>query len=253
MKALRSSVSSLLYYGAKRFGYLDLGTRILCYHRVNDEKTDYLSVPSARFREQMKFLRTEGYKSIGLGELLSGSTNGKNVVITFDDGYLDNYENAFPIMREYGFSGTIFCIGNKLGERSYLSKDQIREMGREGFEFGSHTLSHRDLPGLNLTEKRREIGESKSFLENELGERIAFFCYPRGLYDSETVELVKKAGYLAACSNRPGSNDVANGMNPYLLKRTEIAPHDSLDDFKKKLAGAYDLLHVTLHWARGKP
>ena len=253
MKALRSSLSSLLYYGAKSFGYQDYGTRILCYHRVNDEKSDYLSVSQTQFRVQMEFLKREGYQSIGLGELLNGFVNGKHVVITFDDGYLDNYENAFPIMHQYGFSGTIFCIGNKLGEPSYLSKGQMEEMSKEDFEFGSHTLSHRGLPGLNLLEKGREIIESKSFLENELGREVPFFCYPRGLYDEETIELVKEAGYLGACSNQPGSNDASNGMNPYLLKRTEIASHDSLDDFKKKLAGAYDLMHKALHLVRRRP
>ena len=252
MKALRSSLSSFFYYGAKYLGYQSRGIRILCYHRVNNEGSDYLSVSKVQFREQMRFLNEEGYRTAGLNELLNGSMNGKSVIVTFDDGYADNYEHAFPIMREFGFAGTIFCIGNKLGENFFLTKDQIREMGKEGFEFGSHTLSHRDLPTLSLLEKRREIIDSKSFLEQELGRKIAFFCYPRGFFDKETLELVKEAGYLGACSNTPGSNDSTNGMNPYLLKRTEIAPHDSLDDFKKKLAGAYDVLHRGLHWIRGR-
>ena len=77
------------------------------------------------------------------------------IVITFDDGYRDNYENAFPIMRKFGFKGVIFLIGEKVGSKDFLMKDQINEMSGAGFEFGSHTLSHRDLPSLEKQDKSR--------------------------------------------------------------------------------------------------
>ena len=172
-------------------------------------------------------------------------------MITFDDGYQDNYVNAFPVMKEFGFKGTIFCVANEIGQKGYLRKEEIKEMAKAGFEFGSHTLSHRDLPNLRRQDKVREINSSKSFLSNELQLNINFFCYPRGLYDRDSVTLVQEAGYLGACSNQPGTN---NGKsNPFLLKRTEIALHDSLFDFQKKLAGAYDWMHQALHLVRGKP
>ena len=253
---LRSSLSSIFYFSQFFLGRKDKGVRILCYHRVNNANDGYMTVSVSQFKNQMQYLSDHGYSTIGLADLLEERADNKNVIITFDDGYRDNYENAFLIMKKLGFKGTIFCIGEKIGQAGYLTKEEIREMAKSGFEFGSHTLSHRDLPTLHSTEKEREIKDSKSFLSNELELNADYFCYPRGLYDPESVELVKQAGYRAACSNAPGSNCISkNGKraNPFLLKRTEIAAIDSIDDFKKKLAGAYDFLHKVLHTVRGRP
>lgn len=243
-------LASFCYRGLQVFGS-PKGTRILCYHRVNDEKKDYLSVPVAQFRAQMKFLSEQGYHTVSLSELLAGKVDDKSVVITFDDGYLDNYEQAFPVMREYGFKGTIFLIAQKIGEDSFLKLSQIEEMGKANFEFGSHTLSHPRLITLTREQKLHELGDSKFVLEKLLGRPCDTFCYPFGQYDSETVNLVRGVGYQAACSNLPGVN--AGVPDPYLLQRTEIAGHDAVRDFELKMAGAYDLLHKMLHTLRGRP
>ncbi|MBI4358114.1 MAG: polysaccharide deacetylase family protein [Candidatus Omnitrophica bacterium] len=257
MKTLRSSLSSLIYHSKQWFGRTDAGVRILCYHRVNDQDRSYLSVPISDFEEQMRFLWEHEYETVSLAvpvslPLVARNGGGKKpIVITFDDGYRDNYENAFPIMSKFGFKGVIFLIVDRMGSDHFLTKDQIKEMSQAGFEFGSHSRSHLDLASLEREGKYHEISSSKSLLSNELGMDIRFFCYPCGRYDQESVASVKEAGYLGACSNDPGSN---NGKcDPYLLKRTEIAPHDSLYDFEKKLAGAYDWVHKTLHVIRGRP
>jgi len=249
-QALRSSLSSILYQGTRLFGRAETGTRILCYHRVNDESGDYLSVPTERFRDEMQFLADAGYQTVGLGELVQGKAGPRNVVITFDDGFRDNYENAFPILQELGFTATIFCIGNLVGHPGYLHKADILEMHREGMEFGSHTLSHPRLSTLGMGRKWWEILGSKRFLEELLRFRIDTFCYPFGDYDEESARMVRRAGYRAACSNQPGSNQ--GKTHPHLLKRTEVSGFDTLEDFKKKMAGAFDLLHQGLHWVRGR-
>lgn len=247
---MRSSLSSAFYWGGKVLGAKPLGTRILCYHRVRDRKGDYLSVSPSEFRRQMNFLASEGYRSISLQELLGGMRDEKSIVITFDDGYRDNYEAALTILKELGFRASVFCIASKIGKPDYLTRDQVCELNRAGWEIGSHTLSHPDLKKLDSEQKWNEISGSKKSLEASLGIDLNFFCYPFGLYDEEAVALVEKAGYLGACSNLPGAN---RSLEPYLLKRTEIAGSDSLDDFKKKIAGAFDLLHQGLHLIRGKP
>ncbi len=174
----------------------------------------------------------------------------KRIAITFDDGWRDNYEHAFPIMKQVGFQATIFLIADRIGRADYLTEEQILEMSRYGIRFGSHTLSHPDLASLPEDQKWNEIFGSRKKLEDKLHLNVDFFCYPFGLHDPKSVELVHKAGYRGACSNTPGSNLNAQ---PALLKRTEIGAGDTLFDFEKKIAGAYDLLHQGLHWLRGRP
>lgn len=247
-QTLRSSFSSVLYHSTGLLGQREMGTRILCYHRVNDETADYLSVPVRQFREQIQFLAEEGYQTMGLKDLMKGAAAPKSIVITFDDGFQDNYENAFPVLAEFGFSATIFCIAKKIGQPFFLRISEIKEMHHAGFEFGSHTLTHPHLKSLAADKKWWEIFGSKRFLEELIGFKCDLFCYPFGEYDAQAVRMVEHAGYRAACSNRPGTNK--EKFNPYLLRRTEIGGFDSLTDFQKKAAGAFDLLHQGLHWVR---
>ena len=247
---LRSSLSTVLYRSRVLFGPKETGTRILSYHRVDDGDARYFTVPVARFREQMRFLAEEGYRTAGVKDVLEGRAGTKSVVITFDDGFRDIYENAFPILAEYGFSATLFLIGKRVGEEAFLKKSEIQEMHRKGFEFGSHTLAHPNLPELAPDQKWWEIFGSKRYLEELLGFPFDLFCYPFGQYDRESIRMVERAGYQGACSNRPGANKT---IEPYLLRRTEISHFDTLYDFEKKMAGAYDLLHQGLHWMRGRP
>ena len=257
---MRTLLSTALYWSMQA-GLKAKGIRILCYHRVNDEEKNYLTVPVKNFEEQMQFLSQEGYRTLRLADLirpvskrLSGEEEfRKGIVITFDDGFRDNYLCAYPVLKRYGFSAAIFCIAQQIGRAGYLEKDQILDMAENGFEFGSHTFSHPDLRKIGGPEKISEIADSRDWLKETLGLQCNFFCYPYGRYDDEAVSLVREAGYFGACSNLPGVNEITGKANPYLLRRTEISGEDSLEDFKKKLAGAFDLLHAGLHWMRGRP
>ena len=254
MQFLRSTLSSAIYYGGRMTGTVDPGVRILCYHNVNDQEKKYTTVSISNFKNQMEFLNRHGYKTISLNDLLTKRENGdyssKKIAITFDDGWRDNYEHAFPILKDYGFQATIFLITDRIGDLDYLTPEQIKEMHRYGIEFGSHSLSHPKLPSLTEEQKWNEIFNSRKKIEDQFQFNVDFFCYPYGLYDSETVEMVEKAGYKGACSNRPGANIKDE---TFLLKRTEISAHDTLFDFEKKIAGAYDLLHQGLHFLRARP
>ena len=248
---LRSSLSSVLYHGQKWLGNRSLGVRILTYHRVNDETSNYVTVPVRLFEEQINYLASEGFKTITLTDLLNGQYDERSIVITFDDGFGDNFENAFPILKRYGFQATIFCITNKINKLGYLDLSEIKEMNHAGFSFGSHTNSHLHLASLGREQKWKEITSSKKILEDMLGTEISFFCYPYGEYDQETIDFVWQAGYSGACTNIPGGN--GEYIHPCLLRRTEISSSDTLFDFEKKIAGAFDLLHKSLHWIRRKP
>lgn len=258
MQLLRSSLSSAFYYFNYLTGANKKGVRILCYHKVNDRDTDYMTVTTQQFRAQMEYLYEQRYEAAHLHQFVRpefGSMNLKRpIVITFDDGWRDNYEFAFPILKEYGFEAMIFLIADNIGKPDFLTKDQILEMHEFGIRFGSHTSSHADLKSLNKDEKWKEIFSSRKVLEETFPFTVDYFCYPKGLYDQEAVKMVREAGYMGACSNRPGSNHFRkDSQDMYLLKRTEIARCDSLGDFKKKIAGGYDVMHQVLHGLRGKP
>ena len=231
------------------------GIRILCYHAINDAKPDYMNVTPGAFAEQMAWLHGEGYRTVGLDSLFGASTAGRDraIILTFDDGYADNYEQAFPVMRRYGFTGTIFCVSSRVGQPLYLSPAQIHEMQQAGFAFGSHTVSHPRLPQLPAADKRREFTESRKALEQLTGREVPWFCYPYGMYDAECFGLLAEAGYKGAVCNAPGANHPGSIPDPYALRRTEIGGFDTLEDFRLKTAGAFDWLHTVLHTLRGRP
>lgn len=248
--ALRSALSSTIGLTHKLAGHRENGTRILTYHHVNDRKKDYLNMPVSAFRSQMEFLHEAGYRVVRLGDLIERGPREKTVILTFDDGFRDNYENAFPILREFSFPATIFCIADRMGSEGYLLRQDIEEMAGARIDFGSHTISHPHLPQLKTEDKLREIMNSRNELEEKIGILPEFFCYPYGEYDGESLFFVEEAGYLGACTNDPGTND---DLLPFSLKRTEIGGFDTLEDFRRKLTGAYDLLHKGLHWIRRRP
>lgn len=226
--------------------------RVLCYHRVRPEQ-DYLSVMPEDFEAQMKHLAGLGYQSASLGKLLSGDVEAPSLVLTFDDGFADNFELAYPIMKNYGFTATVFCVADKMDTPGYLNRSQVLAMMKDGFEFGAHTLSHPHLPKIDAEAKKTEILKSKTALEAWTGKTFEYFCYPYGEYDSECLQILKGSDFRAACSNIPGANRPGRVRNPFLVKRTEISGFDTLEDFDLKLAGAYDVLHQILHAVRGRP
>ncbi|MBC8485462.1 MAG: polysaccharide deacetylase family protein, partial [Bacteroidetes bacterium] len=169
----------------------------------------------------------------------------KIILLTFDDGWKDNYTNAFPILKKFSFKAAIFLVYYTIEEKGefqeYLNKKDIFEMQNYGIDFGSHTLTHQELPTLEKQEAKREIVNSKSCLEKLLNKPVISFCYPRGKVNSDAVSMVSDAGYELAFTIHPGRNYFDD--NFLLLNRIEISGNDSMFDFKKKLAGAYDWLH----------
>jgi peptidoglycan/xylan/chitin deacetylase (PgdA/CDA1 family) len=166
-------------------------------------------------------------------------------VVTLDDGFADNYSEAFPILQRYRIPATIFLAVNAVGgenrwmaddgypRRRMLSWTQIREMQQAGIGFGSHTLNHPRLSTLDRESAGTEIRESKRTLERRLGVKVEHFAYPYGDLCGETVELVREAGYALACTIRPGFN--RSDVDPLLLRRVEAYGTDSGRGLLRKL------------------
>jgi len=216
----------------------------------NSEEKRYSVSPKA-FKKQVLYLKHNGYSPIAIDALQryfydkSGSLPPKPVAITFDDGYMDNYENAFPALREHNFPATIFIVSGLVGKKNvwtqtgkYSEKplmrwNEVKEMASGGITIGSHTLSHPRLSFLSLRAAVTEIEGSKKNIEDRLGIEVDHFAYPYGDMNESVVEIVREAGYKTACSTMSGFN--TESVDKLLLRRLEICGSDSLWQFGAKL------------------
>lgn len=198
---------------------------ILNYHKV-DILNHALSVSPQEFEEQMEYLHNNGYHTINPDQLMAYLKYGKQlpdkpIMITFDDGYLDNYTNAYPIMKKYDFTATIFIVTNLIGQDiRFMTWDQIREMQQYGIVFGSHTANHKSLTSLTKEQVITELNQSRDEMVRQLGKAPKYFAYPTGTYNGEIEEMVRVAGYKAAFTIEYGQ--VGADSDLYLLQRIPI-------------------------------
>jgi peptidoglycan/xylan/chitin deacetylase (PgdA/CDA1 family) len=175
---------------------------ILLYHHVSDVAPgNRYFVTLNNFRTQLQALTDWGYTSITMSQLVNVLINGGNlppkpVVITFDDGNIDIYQNAFPIMHEMGFVGTFYIVANRLHSNGFVDAAQLGEMINDGWEIGSHSMSHVDLT-LDHSVARFEILQSRITLEDALGVPINTFAYPYGKIDEFVANQTSEYGYQA--------------------------------------------------------
>lgn len=202
---------------------------VLLYHRVGPT-TDPLTVPTARFEQDIKALSGAGYHTISL-EQFSGHLRGDIVslpdqplLITFDDGYRDNYENAFPVLQRYGYKGTFYIITGMVGQKDRVTNEHIREMVSSGMSMGSHTVNHLALAELSPRQVEEELTASKKKLEDILGKAVDSISYPKGSFNDNTRELAHTIGYDYAFTVKYGT--CARKAEPYTLKRIPIFRFD---------------------------
>lgn len=216
---------------------------ILLYHYIRpypDRAADplgyNLSVPPELFDEQLAWLQQQGYTSIKLADLGAYLVRGepalplKPVVITFDDGYVDAYTNAFPLLKKHGMIGTFFVptgfVDN--ARANYLNWDQIKEMDAGGMEIGSHTINHADLSSKWVVVEQ-EIVQSRQVLEARLGRTVEVFAYPYGKYTARADELVSRT-YLAAVDSNQGIVHTTEGVHN--LRRIQVSGAWNLSGFQ---------------------
>lgn len=202
------------------------GIPVLNYHQVNNEAHNALTLSAEEFEAQMAYLNRSGYTAISPDQLVDYLQFGKPlpakpILITFDDGYEDNYRVAYPILQKYHFTATIFLITDFVGHNGrYLTWKQVKEMRDNGFSFESHTLSHLLLSKASDEEIRSQLVKSKEALEWRLGKKVEYLAYPGGFYDQRVIELAKQAGYRAAFTIDLGRNNIYCGL--YTLNRIPI-------------------------------
>lgn len=216
---------------------------VLNYHQINDKEDNALTVKTADFDDQMRYLKENDYQTITPEEMLDAFKNNaplpeKAVVITFDDGYLDNYENAYPILKKYDLKATIFVITDYVSlYPNYVTWDELKEMQGSGIiNLESHTMDHLNLLKVDKNEARLQLSGSKHWLEAHLKKPIKFIAYPEGDYNGEIIDMLKELGYEGAftVSYALASKD----ENAYTLSRVPIFGYerDTTAKFKLRLA-----------------
>lgn len=218
---------------------------ILTYHYigynpdVKDTAREGLSVKPEELDEQLGFLQKNGYTPISLDTAyaaLKGNTSlpPKPIILTFDDGYIDFYVNAYPIIKKYNFHATEFIPTGLVGGSYYLKWDQIKVMDASGLiSFEAHSVTHANLPSLSLEKLRWELTESKKMLENTLGKPVNFMAYPYGANNNLVADEAKKAGYLGATTTISGS--VISEGTVFFIPRIKVSGSWTIEQFAKNL------------------
>jgi peptidoglycan/xylan/chitin deacetylase (PgdA/CDA1 family)/glycosyltransferase involved in cell wall biosynthesis len=235
---------------------------VLMYHKVPErpiETKHKIFVTKGTFRRQMQILKKRGFTTLDFHDLkryLEESRQLENfpkkpILLTFDDGYKDNLENAAPILKEFGFKGTVFVLSDRAvthnvwdtsvdpsePRHELMNTEQIQLCASQGLSVGSHGRSHRDLTSLPVEESWDEIRQSKLELENQLKSKIVAFAYPYGKYDSLREQQTFEAGYDFAVATDSGALRLEE--NPYAIFRVNIFPQDLGLKFVKKISSFY--------------
>ncbi|MGF9961213.1 polysaccharide deacetylase family protein [Bacillus safensis] len=211
---------------------------ILMYHSISSGNS--LRVPKSEFASHMKWLKENDYVTLSPEEVYRVFTTNsmpskKSVLITFDDGYTDNYTKAFPILKQYGMKATIFMIEQSIGRPNHLTDEQMDEMMAHGISIESHTIHHLELNRLSKQQQEEELKGSKTFFDQQFSQRTRMVSYPVGRYNEETLKLAKEAGYQMAVTTEPGHAKKEQGMMS--LHRVRISPGLSPESFGRLIEG----------------
>jgi len=216
---------------------------ILMYHYVSTPPPDAdryrldLSVTPDQFAAQLRWLRDHGYTAVSLDDVTRALRAGtrlppRPVVLTFDDGYADAYQHAFPLLREHAMTGTFFVVTEWLDQArpGYLTWDQAREMAAAGMSIQSHSRTHPDLTrGCDYDCLVYQVLGSVETIEAEIGVRPRFFCYPSGRYNAAAMTVLEQVGIAGAVTTGGGTLHVSE--RPLALARVRVRGTTDLDDF----------------------
>jgi len=217
------------------------------YHHISVPPPDAdairrdISVSPQNFEAQLRYLRDEGYTTIHLSDLLYYLAQGqplpkKPIVLTFDDGYRDNYDNAFFLLHKYDMVGTFFLITDFIDQEraDYMTWPQVRVMVRCGMELGSHSRDHPELSGRSTDFLVWQVLGSREMIESRVGITPRFFSYPSGQYDDQTIRVVHSANFWGGVTTHQGTTQRSDRV--FELMRVRIRGSYTVDDLARLLS-----------------
>lgn len=223
---------------------------ILVYHEISKQGANSkYAVSKENFEKHMDYIKRH-FSAVSLDTILEMSEGKSNitmdaVAITFDDGFKDNFLNAYPVLQKYQLRATIFLISGWIARKNdMLNLEEIKLMGKDGIDFGSHTVTHRMLSNLDSNTADDEIYRSKADLENLLKKEMCYFAYPYGKkrhYTEEVKDKVKQAGYKAAFTTE--NREIDMHCDRFELGRFCIQDYP-LYAFETRLSGIFETKFV---------
>ena len=239
---------------------------VIMYHRVIKDDSEKgihgTYIEQERFRANLQYLKDHGYETVTFDDLRDGRykkrfdrDHPKWIILTFDDGYVDNYTTAFPLLKEFGFKAVIFLLSHRdynawdaddpqhpEKKLPLMTKEMVDEMAAYGIEFGAHTKTHPRLAELPPKEARAEITECKAALEHKYGRSFKTFAYPYGSLNEDIKTMVKESGFDFAVATDSG--DVVFDADLFQIRRIAIFPKNSMLTFKRKASGYYNFIKL---------
>lgn len=229
----------------------------MMYHWVDDRLGDRLrlyGVTPRALGSQIRWMKAAGYRSCTLEEMLDhvegrSPLRDRAVLVTFDDGYRDNIENAGPLLEAAGWSAVVFVVVDRVGgvnawdakhgdpPRELASWDEIRRTDGRTFRFEVHSRTHPELPLVDRTRAVDEIAGAKERFEDAVGREAICFSYPHGAFNLDLEAIVRDAGYRVAVTDRMGRN--RPGEHPLRIRRTMVTSRDIFATFAFKVATGY--------------
>lgn len=206
--------------------------KVLLYHSIGrhpagEKGAELYCVTVENFRAQMLYM-----------------SQVKDIIITFDDGDITNYKEAFPVLKQMNIKAYFFVLAGRIGTPAYMNWQQVRELRGAGMTIGSHGMNHSFLTGLSDKELDYEIISSKSILEKELGEVVEYFSVPRGFYNRRVLKKIKEAGYKAVFTSNIVEKD------GFRIGRITVRSDWNIGYFKKVLKSKYILKEKAVELTR---
>lgn len=216
---------------------------ILMYHYVRhvDRATDplgfSLSVTPEQLDGQLAWLKAAGYETVRMDAVAAclhggGPCPARAVALTFDDGYMDAYTTALPLLQRHGFVATFYIVSGFVGQPGYMGWAELRALRDAGMEIGAHSVTHPDLTSLGLEELRAQVGQSGATIAAEIGQPVVSFCYPGGRFSDTVVAVTREAGYSSATTT------IQDGpqADPFTLPRLRISGNLTQEGFQGMVA-----------------